>query len=222
MPRTRNPELQTVEYNGRRYTRKPEARYFYCNEWDKERQKYTYRSLHRDVWEHANQMRIPEGYHIHHIDGNVDNNVPENLQCVSPSEHWKLHEAAHNQHCKQHTLADPENRKRALDGLRKWFAETADDPNVKAMRSERGRKSWESRTQEKEFSCETCKQTFVTRGGKTAKFCSRRCYEASRPHRPEPKREITCKNCQKSFMGCRRARFCSRSCAAEFRRRASL
>jgi hypothetical protein len=34
---------------------------------------------------------ILKGFHIHHIDGNKENNNIENLQCVSPIEHYNIH-----------------------------------------------------------------------------------------------------------------------------------
>lgn len=36
---------------------------------------------------------IPDGYHIHHRDGNHLNNKIENLQCVSPQEHYEIHKS---------------------------------------------------------------------------------------------------------------------------------
>lgn len=36
-------------------------------------------------------MPIPKGWHIHHVDGNHENNDPLNLICVSPYVHWCIH-----------------------------------------------------------------------------------------------------------------------------------
>lgn len=45
---------------------------------------------HRAIYEHLFEP-IPEGYHIHHVDGNKLNNVPNNLIALSPLEHGLLH-----------------------------------------------------------------------------------------------------------------------------------
>ena len=50
-------------------------------------QSHTY----RDIWEKHNKRKIPLGCHIHHIDGNAWNEDPENLQCVTPEEHYLIH-----------------------------------------------------------------------------------------------------------------------------------
>lgn len=47
--------------------------------------------LHRIIWMVANQCEIPEGYHIHHIDGNKQNNSIYNLELLEPIEHQHHH-----------------------------------------------------------------------------------------------------------------------------------
>lgn len=46
---------------------------------------------YRKIWEQFSGKQIPEGYHIHHLDGDRNNNNPLNLVCLSPVEHWDLH-----------------------------------------------------------------------------------------------------------------------------------
>jgi hypothetical protein len=46
---------------------------------------------YRIIWEKFNEEKIPKGYHIHHIDGNRNNNEPLNLMCISPEDHFKIH-----------------------------------------------------------------------------------------------------------------------------------
>ena len=49
-----------------------------------------HRMLHDIVWENANGS-IPDGYEIHHIDGDKQNNDIENLKLVTPLEHKRIH-----------------------------------------------------------------------------------------------------------------------------------
>ena len=46
---------------------------------------------YRDIWEKAKGMKIPHGFHIHHIDFNSHNNNIDNLTCVSPWVHYMAH-----------------------------------------------------------------------------------------------------------------------------------
>jgi hypothetical protein len=46
---------------------------------------------YRQIWEEYTQNKIPDGYEIHHIDGNRANNNPDNLVCVSIEEHLEIH-----------------------------------------------------------------------------------------------------------------------------------
>ena len=48
--------------------------------------------IHQLVWEYYNDRPIPEGYVIHHIDGNPKNNIIENLQLMTKPEHDKYHQ----------------------------------------------------------------------------------------------------------------------------------
>jgi hypothetical protein len=47
-------------------------------------------SLHRAVWEEAHGP-IPDGYHIHHKDGDRDNNTLENLEMLPCTKHLSDH-----------------------------------------------------------------------------------------------------------------------------------
>lgn len=45
---------------------------------------------HRVVWE-KKYGKIPRGFHLHHKDGNKENNDISNLECLSRQEHRALH-----------------------------------------------------------------------------------------------------------------------------------
>jgi len=45
---------------------------------------------HLLVWENAHGKSLPQGYVIHHIDGNRNNNVPENLIAYPRLKHTRL------------------------------------------------------------------------------------------------------------------------------------
>jgi len=50
--------------------------------------------LHHAVWEFYNDMPVPKGYHIHHLDGNKYNNCITNLECIEGVEHITRHQRA--------------------------------------------------------------------------------------------------------------------------------
>lgn len=60
-------------------------------------------SLHRYKYE-KEIGKIPEGYDIHHIDGNKQNNDLSNLECLSKSDHTKKYSPHHNQYKNNKTL----------------------------------------------------------------------------------------------------------------------
>lgn len=75
-------EVEIIELDGFKF-RKLKSGYYRCN-------KIIY---HRYIWEKENG-KIPEGYDIHHKDYKLNgksNNSIANLQCLSKSDHIKLH-----------------------------------------------------------------------------------------------------------------------------------
>lgn len=54
-------------------------------------QKGKSRLLHRRIWEEFYNKKIPEGYVIHHKNGNKSDNHIQNLQCCSLINHQKFH-----------------------------------------------------------------------------------------------------------------------------------
>lgn len=59
---------------------------------------YTGRTKSKHIFEHhkvycedRGLTEVPEGYHIHHLDENKENNAPENLIMLSAGDHNRLH-----------------------------------------------------------------------------------------------------------------------------------
>lgn len=71
------------EFNGMVFYKKPQGYY-------KSSFEYGGIYMHRYVWEHHNG-KIPQGFHIHHIDGDKANNAISNLELISASDHTREH-----------------------------------------------------------------------------------------------------------------------------------
>lgn len=79
--------LPTVTYLGDTYTPDPDG-YFRKTNGDR-------KWLHHAVWEH-HRGPIPAGHDIHHRDENKANNAPENLECLTPTDHGCIHRPFHD------------------------------------------------------------------------------------------------------------------------------
>lgn len=74
--------LPVVEFNGRKYTIKPDG-YFRATEGDRS-------LLHRDMWEFY-VGPIHDGWDVHHKDENKSNNTIENYECLPKGDHTRIH-----------------------------------------------------------------------------------------------------------------------------------
>lgn len=75
-------QLQFVMFNGGKYTIKPSN---YYAKTDGSRS-----LLHRDIWEYHNGQ-IPDGWDVHHINEDKQDNRLENLECIDKAEHTRHH-----------------------------------------------------------------------------------------------------------------------------------
>lgn len=138
-----------VLFDGIRYTRQKDGRY--VGSYGK--------LLHRAIWEHF-KGEIPEGYVIHHIDGDPSNNDLANLQMMTQSEHMKLHHAFRKSIC-------------AFCG--KEFESRGNLSGKSRFCSKKCRSDWDHKNNREIRICAICGREFETyKYGKT-KCCSKKC-----------------------------------------------
>ena len=156
---------ERVVFNGVPYWRYPESK-------SRSKRKYFLRpgdSLHRAIWRSVHG-EIPDGHHIHHKDGNPNNNDVSNLECISA------------------TLRFDEHRNEFMCRTKEEIAENLNKARLKAPewhKSEEGRawhravrlKYWENPKVTK-CKCEICGNEFDSFKA-TAKFCSGVCSNRS-------------------------------------------
>ena len=164
-------------------------------------------SMHRYVWEYYNG-EIPKECEIHHKDGNRHNNNISNLECISISEHRRLHGR----------ILTEEQRKRRRDNLNN----NVRPKEIEWNKSDEG-KQWhkeqlKTRKDNRKMQtclCKQCNKEFTFFGQKTRQFCSGACAQQYRRDNKLDKIQQTCCVCGTSFLTdkYRPAKTCSRSCA---------
>src|SRR5712691_5631259 len=165
----------------------------------------------RDVWrKHFGE--IPEGFHVHHKDGNAQNNVIENLQCLSPEEHRKLHPMSEETYWK---LVEHIDRIQPL--TKTWHR----SDEGRAWHVEHGKRTWEDRlTYPRE--CSKCGVEFESPFDRERdKYCSNKCKSAGRRASGVDNIEKICPACGKRFETnkYRGSKTCSRFCGQRLRRK---
>ena len=81
--------VRFIEFDGKRFYSDNRG-YWVTNTKDK---KGTKKRLHVYIWEKYNG-EVPEGYHVHHVDGDKSNNDISNLTLMNQSEHMRYHNNA--------------------------------------------------------------------------------------------------------------------------------
>jgi len=131
--------------------------------------------LHRTVWEFHNG-EIPKGYHIHHIDGDRNNNSIENLQMIEGKKHGHLHGKE-----EARIEKSMENMKKAQVEAKKWHG----SQEGYAFHSQLGKKNFENRTPIT-YKCTYCGKEFQSKrifGENSNHFCHQNCKAAFRRRR---------------------------------------
>lgn len=167
--------------------------------------------LHREVWEYHNG-EIPEGYDVHHIDGDRNDNNIDNLQLMLRSEHHSLH------------MSEPERKEQSRENIKK--AAEAAKPWHKTERgqqfhSEHAKEYWAS-AKMNTYTCVYCGKEFQTKhiyGQYDNTFCCAKHKAYWRKEQGIDNETKTCPVCGKEFEANRYAKkvCCSKSCATKKR-----
>ena len=123
--------------------------------------------LHRMVWEYHNG-KIPQGYHVHHMDEDRSNNAIENLRLMPGNEHVSAH--ANEQ---ERVDMSRGNIERAREAARRWHSSEAG----LAYHSVLGKENWKKRTVQT-YVCSYCGRKFQTKhiyGEGKNHFCHQNC-----------------------------------------------
>jgi hypothetical protein len=142
---------------GRKY--RLSGRYYRAENWGKGAC-----NLHRARWEHY-RGPIPEGFDVHHKDGDGTNNKMSNLELVERGEHVR-----------QHTLeriARGELKPPSAEALRlaaEWHA----SPEGRAWHVENGKRGWVNKVWHR-VECQECGREYRSPYPSRSKFCHLNC-----------------------------------------------
>lgn len=168
--------------------------------------------LHVEIWKDANGP-VPDGYHIHHKDGNSLNNDLSNLECVPGSEHVSEH--------MQNQPDEHWDRNRVhLGEIRPLASEWHKSEEGHQWHVQHSKEIWDNRGSESHC-CAQCGATYETRDRrKTSRFCSNKCRTAARLASGVDDEDRICEWCQSPFRINRykKAQCCSLVCSQRLRR----
>jgi hypothetical protein len=149
------------------------------------------RRLHRSVWEHHNGP-IPNGYHIHHKDGDRCNNDIENLELVLAEEHLSGHMSSEERKAKsRETVCN------AIEAAKQWH-KSADG---KQWHSKQSKETWKNRSPIK-LTCTNCGTEFeslIAYKDGANRFCGNSCRAAYRRKSKVDNETRSCVVCGKQF-----------------------
>lgn len=209
---------EEIEYDGFKWYRYPEARrrsdrvYFKRTTVKDGKTRPVW--LHRYIYEQAHGA-IPKGFHVHHKDGNPNNNALENLECLSAADHRHEHPFTDEQ---------LERQKEHLERIRPLTKAWHKSAEGRAKHKEIGALAYVNFKPEPKI-CENCGKTFLPHAvGNRDKFCSNACKSAWRRKQHIDDEERICPVCGKSFFVNKydKKKTCSRSCANRLRAQQAL
>lgn len=192
--------METQVFNGLTYTKYQGEKYYTRG----------LRKLHRDVWEFYNGT-IPQGYEIHHIDIDPNNNSIDNLMCLSKQEHIQLHKELGK------TEEQLEKNREHLDSVRYKATEWHQSEEGIQWHKEHYEMMKDKLYQEITIKCECCGKEFITKNNGKNKYCSNSCKSKARRESGVDNVERVCEICGNTFIINKysKTRTCSRSCSTK-------
>lgn len=196
---------ERVEFEGVVYRRYPDSERWSDRQYFRPSGGTGKQALHREVYM-AHHGPIPDGWHVHHLDGDTSNNDPANLEALPAFDHL-------SHHGRENPPAPPSPA--ALAAAAEWHR----SPEGREWHSQHAKDIWAER---KAFTiqCEQCGTEFEDISHH-AKFCSNNCKSAARRASGVDDEDRECAACGGPFR-CNRympTKCCSKACVWDLRRR---
>jgi len=165
---------------------------------------YKNKPCHRIIWE-QDVGPIPKGFEIHHVDGNKLNNSFDNLQCLSKSDHMKLH-----------ALLSLERRSKCMSKNSKKVHAWLSTEVGKKFLSDKAKKQFQDRPLHK-CVCAECGKEFDSKHVRVTKFCSNNCMSRDRRKSGLDNETRSCVICSEPFVinKYQLTKTCSKPCRAK-------
>jgi len=213
-----SPNAERVRFNGIVYRRYPNAKhsadrnYFRAGIGDRRK---GYSLLHRDSYV-VHHGPIPDGYHVHHKDGNTLNNDPANFVALPPPLHLASHAPASSE---RQAAAMRANANGRTDRFRAGAAAWHDSAEGRAWHSQHAVSTWQQREPLARI-CDQCGAEFGSMGRRvTDRFCSNACKSAWRRDAGIDNVSRVCVSCGATFVvnRYRKTTQCSWDCSRRHR-----
>lgn len=169
-----------------------------------------YSYLHRDIWKHR-FGEIPEGFEVHHRDGNTHNNEIGNLQLLSQDEHKDAHKAESSARMRRRMLSmSREDLAKSIDKMRSWHSSPE---GIEWHRNHA--KNVAKNSPLVSLVCRNCNSAYQAKSRDAARsfFCGPNCRSSSRKRSGVDDVERTCV-CGRQFRANKYAKkkFCGTDC----------